>query len=77
MNWKRFALGGMVLLAALAAGNCASKIRPVAIPVPPEVCEETECERGDYCQANPGRLTNCVELPDGGCVTDACGEQPG
>ena len=70
MNWKRLVLGAAVLTAALVAGNCATKIKPTTPR--PGICAEMECERGDYCQANPGRRTNCVPLQDGGCVTDAC-----
>lgn len=76
VNWRRLTLGTAVVLAALAVGNCAAKVMPVTNPAP-GVCEETECERGDYCQANPGRRTNCVSLPGGGCVTDACDSVPG
>lgn len=66
------------LLGVLAVGGIGGTIVASLAATPPAtaqegpVCEADECERGRWCQDNPGEGTAC-SMQGRGCKTTACG----
>ena len=64
------------LLGVLAVGGIGGTIVAGLVTPPPAkaqgpACEADECERGRWCQDNPGEDTACT-MQGSGCKTTAC-----